>query len=103
MRKKQQLNEKIENEHVRRFYVQMLGTHEECKELTVEIKLADKSGKQVNTFRDHPLPIEMSEEESKFGGMQISNSFKRKICTPVVGNPERLTFSVELTFAAVTE
>ena len=78
----------------------MLGTPEECKKHTVEIKLADKTGKQVNTFRDHPLPIEMSEEESKFGGMQISNSFKRKICR---GNPERLTFSVELTFAAVTE
>ena len=97
------LNEKIDNEHVRRFYVQMLGTPEECKKHTVEIKLADKTGKQVNTFRDHPLPIEMSEEESKFGGMQISNSFKRKICTPVVGNPEKLAFSVELTFASVSE
>ena len=68
----------------------MLGTQEECKKHTVEIKLADKTGKQVNTFRDHPLPIEMSEEELKTaGGCQISNSFKRKICSPRVSNSKK--------------
>ena len=97
------LNESIVNEYIKRFYVQMLGTQEECKKYTVEIKLGDKAGKHVNTFRDHPLPIEMSEEElNTAGGCQISNSFKRKICTPRSGNSKKLAFSVEVNFASVT-
>ena len=98
------LNERIVNEYIRRFYVQMLGIHEECKKYTVEIKLGDKAGKHVNTFRDHPLPIEMSDEELKSaGGNQISNSFKRKICSPRLSNSKKLTFSVEVTFTSVTD
>ena len=33
------LNERIVNEYITRFYVQMLGTQEECKKYTVEIKV----------------------------------------------------------------
>ena len=87
------LNERIVNEHITRFYVQMLGTTEECKKYTVEIKVGDKAGKHVNTFRDHPLSIEMSGEELKSaGGNQISNSFKRKICSPRASNSKKLAF-----------
>ena len=38
------LNERIVNEYIRRFYVQMLGTQEECKKYTVEIKLGTRPG-----------------------------------------------------------
>ena len=98
------LNEKIVNEYITRFQLQMLGTQEECKKYTVEIKLGDKAGKHVNTFRDHPLPIEMSDGELKSaGGNQISNSFKRKICSPRVSNSKKLAFSIEVTLTAVTD
>ena len=76
----------------------MLGTTEECKKYTVEIKVGDKAGKHVNTFRDHPLPIEMSDEELKSaGGNQISNFFKRKIWSPRDSNSKELAFSIEVT------
>ena len=98
------LNERIVNEYITRFYVQMLGTQKECTKYTVEIKLGDKAGKHVNTFRDHPLPIEMSDEELKSAdGNQISNSFKRKICSPRVSNSKNLVFSIEVTFTSVTD
>ena len=98
------LNEKIVNEYITRFQLQMLGTQEECKKYTVEIKLGDKAGKDVNTFRDHPLPIEMSGEElMSVAGNQTINSFKRKICSPRVSNSKKLAFSIEVTFASVTD
>ena len=92
--------ERIMNEYITRFYVQMLSTQEECKMYTVEIKV----GKQVNTFRHHSLPIEISDQELKFAdGNQISNSIKRKICSPRVSNSKKLAFSIDVTFTSVTD
>ena len=96
------LNMKIENEHHRKFYVQMLGTKKDCRKYTVEISLKDKTGKHSITFCDNPLPIEVTEEDLKAGGMQVSNSMKEKICFPMFDKPDRLGFEVLLTFAMVT-
>ena len=95
------LNIKIENEHHRKFYVQMMGTEEECKKYTVEISLKDKTGKHAAMFCDNPFPIEMSEEDLKAGGMVVTNAMKKKISFPIVGKPDRLKFNLWLTFATV--
>ena len=96
------LNMKIENEHHRKFYVQMLGTDEECKKYTVKLRLKAKTGKHAIIFCDNPFPIEISEEDLKAGGMQVSNAMKEKVCFPVADRPDRLGFSLLLTFATVT-
>ena len=96
------LNIKLENEHHRKFYVQMMGTEEECKKHAVEIRLKDKTGKDALTFSDNPFPIEVSEEDLKAGGMLVTNAMMKKICIPMVDQPERLKFSFLLTFATVT-
>jgi len=95
------LNMKIENEHHRKFYVQMLGTEEECKKYTVEISLKDKTGKHAITFCDNPFPIEVPEEDLKAGGMIVTNALQKKISFPSVDHPDWLSFSVFLTFESV--
>ena len=95
------LNLKIESEHHRKFYVQMMGTEEECKKYTVEISLEDKTGKHAAMFCDNPFPIEMSEEDLNAGGMLVTNGMRKKICIPMVDRPKRLEYSVVLTFATV--
>ena len=96
------LNIKVENEDHRKLYVQMLGTEEECKKYTVEITLKDKTGKHGLTFFDNPLPIEVSEEDLKSGGMQVSNAMKKKVCYPMADKPDFLRWSLLLTFANKT-
>ena len=64
--------------------------------------MKDKAGKRAITFCDNPLPIEVTEEDLKAGGMQVSNSMKEKICFPMFDKPDRLGFEVLLTFAMVT-
>ena len=93
---------KAQNNLHRQFYVQMLGTEEECKKITVEIKLMDKTGKRAITFCDNPLHVEISEEDLKAGGIHVSHTMAKKICFPTVGEPEWISFSVWLTFATET-
>ena len=98
------LNMKIENEHHRNFYMQMLGTEEECKNYTVEISLKAKTGKCSAMFCDNPFPIEVSEEDVKAGGMIVTNAMKKKISFPEFDDqPDRLRFDLLLTFATVRE
>ena len=97
------LNMKVENEHHRRFYVQMLGTEEECEKYTVEINLKGEAGKRVTTFCDNPLSIEAAEDDLNAGGVMVSNAMLKKICVPVVDHPNKLQFSVSMTFATVTK
>ena len=93
------LNMRVESALHRKFYVQMFGTEEECKKYTVQINLGDKTGKYAITFCDHPFPIEVSEEDLKAGGLQVSHVMQKKVCIPVV---DKLNFSLLLTFARVT-
>ena len=70
----------------------------------VEIKLEDKKGKDAITFCDHPLPIDISEEDLLVEGVQVSNAFmKRNICTPLVYNRDKVALPVIITFAAVED
>ena len=78
------LNMRVENELHSKFYVQMLGTEEDCKTYTVGINLKDKTGKHAVTFRDNPFSLEVSEEDLKAGGMHVSNAMKKKICIPMI-------------------
>ena len=95
------LNIKMENKHHRKFYVQMLGTEEECKKYTVEISLKAKTGKCAAMFCDNPFPIEVAEEDLKAGGMLVTKALLKKISFPMVDQPDWLSFSVLLTFAPV--
>ena len=98
------LSLKNENEHFKKFYVQMWGTKEDCKKFKVEIKLEDERGKDAITFCDHPLPVDISEEDLVVEGVQVSNAFmKRNICTPMVDNLEQVSLSLKITFAAVED
>ena len=95
---------KNENQHFRRFYVQMWGTKEDCKKFKVEIKLEDERGKDAITFCDNPLSVDISEEDLVVEGVQVSNAFmKRNICTPMVDNLEQVSLSLKITFAAVED
>ena len=96
------LNLKSENEHFKKLYVQMWVTKEDCKRFKVEIKLEDEKGKSAITFCDHPLSVDISEEDLVVEGVQVSNAFmKRNICTPMVDNLEKVFLSLKITFAAV--
>ena len=98
------LNLRNENEHFKKLYVQMWGTKEDCKRFKVEIKLEDEEGKSAITFCDHPLPVDISEEDLVVEGVQVSNAFmKRNICTPLVDNLEKVSLSLKITFAAVED
>ena len=89
---------KVENDHFRQLYVQMLGSKEECEMYTVEIKLQNK-GKHAITFCDHPLPIEVPVDQLREGGIRVSSSFMRNnICSPDA-DPNKVEFDVDLTFA----
>ena len=99
------LNMKVQTKPLKlhkQFYVQMLGAEEECKNYTVEIYLKDKTGMCAITFCDNPLPVEITEEDLKAGGIHVSHTIAKKICFPTVGESERLSFSVWLTFATET-
>ena len=98
------LNIKNENQNFTRFYVQMWGTKEDCKKFKVEIKLEDERGKDAITFCDHPLPVDISEEDLVIEGVQVSNAFmSRNICTPLVYNRDKVALPVIITFAAVED
>merc|ERR1711934_977325 len=81
------LNMKIDNEHQRKFYVQMLGTDEECEKYTVKLRLKAKTGKHAITFCDNPFPIEVSKEDLKAGGMQVSHVMMEKVSCAVANRP----------------
>ena len=95
------LNMKVENDHFRQLYVQMLGSKEECEKYSVEIKLQDKRGKHAIIFCDQPLPIEVPVDQLREGGIRVSSSFMRNnICSPSV-DPNKVQFNVDLTFDCV--
>ena len=82
----------------------MWVTKEDCKRFKVEIKLEDEKGKSAITFCDHPLSVDISEEDLVVEGVQVSNAFmKRNICTPLVDNLEKVSLSLKITFAAVED
>ena len=93
------LNLKAINKLHIQFYVQMLGTEEDCKKYTVEIYLEDETGKRAITFCDNPLPIEISGEDLKAGGIHVSHTMAKKICYPSVGEESMSGITVWLTFA----
>ena len=77
----------------------MLGTEEDCKKYTVEIYLEDETGKRAITFCDNPLPIEISGEDLKAGGIHVSHTMAKKICYPSVSEESMSGITVWLTFA----
>ena len=82
----------------------MWGTKEDCKKFKVEIKLEDERGKDAITFCDHPLPVDISEEDLVVEGVQVSNAFmSRNICTPLVYNRDKVALPVIISFAAVED
>ena len=83
----------------RKFYVQMLGSEEECKKYRVGISMEDAKGLNHMKFCDNPLSIEMSEENLKYGGMQISNKMKERLFSTSVVDPQMHQFTVTLLFA----
>ena len=95
------LNMEVGNELHRKFYMQMLGTDEECKKYTVEISLKAKTGKCAVTFCDNPFPIEVTEEDLNAGGMLVTNAMMKKISIPLVNRPDRITYSLVLSFGSV--
>ena len=83
----------------RKFYVQMLGTKEECDGFTVGITLKDKTGQHMVNFSDNPFSIDMSEEELKLGGMLVSDRIMRTIASAAASHPETKSYTLVLTFA----
>ena len=84
------------------FYVQMLGTEEECERVTVVITLGDQTGNHFVKFSTNPFPIEMSEEDLKSGGMKVRIKTLKKICVPSSSDPGRLNYTLLLNFAEET-
>ena len=93
------LSEKRESDLYRKFYVQMLGTKEECDQFTVGISLKDKTGQHMVNFSDNPFSIDMSEEELKSGGMSVSDRIMRTIASAAASHPETKSYTLVLTFA----
>ena len=84
-----------------RFYVQMLGSEEECERYTVAITLGDKNLQHFVSFSSNPLPVEMCEEDSEAGGMKVRIKTLKKICVPRVSSPGNLEYLLTLTFSDV--
>ena len=94
------LNQVPEDGLHRRFYVQMLGSEEECESYTVAITLGDKTEQHFVSCSSNPLPIEMSEDDSKAGGMKVRIKTLKKICAPAPA-PGCLEYLLTLTFSEV--
>ena len=93
------LTKKKEGQY-RNFYVQMLGTKEDCKAFKVKIHLEDKSGQTSFNFCANPYPIDMCEEAKCVSGLPVSDEMMRKICFPYT-KPGRLRYKVSLEFSKV--
>ena len=95
------LTKKKETEgQYRNFYVQMLGTKEDCTAFRVKINLEDKSGQTSFIFCDNPYPIDMCEKAKCVSGLPVSDEMMRKICSPH-SQLGRLSYTVSLEFSKV--
>ena len=84
------------------FYIQMLGTEEECERVTVAITVGEQTGQHFVKFSSNPFPVEMSEEDLKAGGMKVRIKTLKKICVPSSSDPETLDYNIFLNFADET-
>ena len=90
----------MEGGQYRNFYVQMMGTKEDCKVFRVKIHLEDNSGQTSFNFCDNPYPIDMCEKTKCVRGLPVSDEMMRKICSPDT-EPDRLSYKVLLEFSKV--
>ena len=72
------LCQRLENVY-RSFYVQMLGTEEECKLYNVNITLVDTTGQASVSFSDNPVPIDLGEDDRRVAGFPIFDKMMNKL------------------------
>ena len=85
-------NNKVEGAN-RNFYVQMIGTKEECRGYRVGITLLNKEKK--------PFPVEMDEEDKKDAGLVVRNKVMEEVCKPKAGKENMVGMSIALSFEAI--
>jgi hypothetical protein len=76
------------------FYMQMLGTEEECSKYKVTLAMQDKDGVYSNMISDHPYSMDMPETEKDVAGLRLSEKAMKTLLKPIEGVPNKSRFSV---------
>ena len=95
------LNEVVDDEGQAWFFLQMLGTEQECDKCMVTIRVEDNLGIYSVVVTDTPLSIDVSEKFLKANGMLITSRIMNKILKPQDGAANKLAFKITLKFAEV--
>ena len=77
------------------FYMQMLGTEEECSKYKVSLALEDQNGVYSNTVSDHPYSIDMDEGEKDDAGLRVTEKAMQALSKPY---EEQFRFCVKMVF-----
>jgi hypothetical protein len=84
------------------FYMQMLGTEEECSKYKVSLALNDGPyGLYSNKVSDHPYPIDMEEADKDDAGLIVSEKTMKAVSKPKAGVPNTYKFSLIMDFYEV--
>ena len=83
------------------FYIQMLGSTEECSRFKVRISLLDKEGQRVISYLANPFSIYMVEEDKREGGLVVRNKDLMEITWPEEGNEGFSIIKIGLQFEEV--
>ena len=93
------LNKLVDDDGQGWFYLQMLGSEQECDKCMVTIRVEDNLGIHSVVVTDSPLSIDVPEKFLRANGMLISSRIMKKIWKPQDGAANRFALKMTLKFA----
>ena len=80
------------------FYLQMLGSENECEKCEVMIEVTNLSKDQSYTFHCKPFSIDMTEDDKKEAGLVIMAKAFQALCEKMSSDENKMQFTVNVDF-----